>query len=126
VFLATARGRAGEWRPQLLLASELGDQRRQEQLYGPFKTATRSQADPDRTGEASTASLPFGLLGLEKVKPGKPCFAHQLQQCKGACVGKEPVSFHSARLMAALGRHRLSRTWPFAGPAWLREGDEVH
>jgi DNA polymerase-3 subunit epsilon len=27
--------------------------------------------------------------------------------------------------MAALGRHRLS-PWPFAGPAWIREGDEVH
>jgi DNA polymerase-3 subunit epsilon len=27
--------------------------------------------------------------------------------------------------MAALGRHRLS-PWPFAGPAWIREGEEVH
>jgi len=35
------------------------------------------------------------------------------------------VSFHSARLMAALGRQRLA-PWPFAGPAWIREGDEVH
>ena len=27
--------------------------------------------------------------------------------------------------MAALGRQRLE-PWPFAGPAWLREGDELH
>jgi DNA polymerase-3 subunit epsilon len=27
--------------------------------------------------------------------------------------------------MAALSRQRLA-PWPFAGPAWIREGDEVH
>jgi DNA polymerase-3 subunit epsilon len=114
--------RAGEWRPQLLMASDL-ELRRKEHLYGPFKTA--KEAKRTLTELANEHHLCHSLLGLEKVKVGKPCFAHQLQQCKGACIGKEPMSFHSARLMAALGRHRLS-PWPFAGPAWLREGDDVH
>lgn len=113
--------RAGEWRPQLLLSSELGAQRG-EQLYGPFKTAREAKKTLHEL--AREHRLCHGLLGLEKLKPGRPCFAHQVQQCKGACVGKEPVSFHSARLMAALARLQL-RTWPFPGPAWLREGNEV-
>jgi DNA polymerase-3 subunit epsilon len=114
--------RAGEWRPALLLAGDL-EPRRQEHLYGPFKSAR--EAKRTLTELAKEHHLCHSLLGLEQVKAGKPCFAHQLQQCKGACVGKEPMSFHSARLMAALGRHRLS-AWPFAGPAWIREGDDVH
>lgn len=114
--------RAGEWRPALLLASDLGH-RQQDHLYGPFKSAR--DAKRTLTELAKEHHLCHSLLGLEKVKAGKPCFAHQLQQCKGACVGKEPMSFHSARLMAALGRHRLS-PWPFTGPAWIREGGEVH
>ena len=114
--------RAGEWRPALMPAGEL-KLCRQEHLYGPFKSAR--EAKRTLTELAKEHRLCHSLLGLEQVKAGKPCFAHQLQQCKGACVGKEPVSFHSARLMAALGRHRLS-PWPFAGPAWIREGDDVH
>ncbi len=121
-FWQLVEARAGEWRPQLLLASQLGC-RQQEQLFGPFKGAR--EAKRTLTELAKEHRLCHALLGLEKVKPGKPCFAHQLQQCKGACVGKEPASFHSARLMAALGRQRLE-PWPFAGPAWLREGDELH
>ena len=105
-----------------MLAGDL-ELRRQERLHGPFKTAR--EAKRTLTELAKEHGLCHSLLGLEKLKAGKPCFAHQLQQCRGACVGKEPVSFHSARLMAALGRHRLA-AWPFAGPAWIREGDEVH
>jgi DNA polymerase-3 subunit epsilon len=121
-FWQLVESHPGEWQPVLMLASNL-EFRRQEHLYGPFKTAR--EARRTLTELAKEHRLCHSLLGLEKVKPGKPCFAHQLQQCKGACVGKEPLSFHSARLMAALGRLQLA-AWPFAGPAWLREGDEVH
>lgn len=121
-FWQLAEARAGEWRPKLLLAADLG-LRQQEHLYGPFKSA--KDARRSLTELAKEHGLCHSLLGLEQVKPGKPCFAHQLKQCKGSCVGKEPVSFHSARLMAALGRQRLA-PWPFAGPAWIREDNEVH
>jgi DNA polymerase-3 subunit epsilon len=103
-------------------AFQRAGRQRGEQLYGPFKTAREAKKTLHEL--AREHRLCHGLLGLEKLKPGRPCFAHQVQQCKGACVGKEPVSFHSARLMAALARLQL-RTWPFPGPAWLREGDEV-
>jgi len=65
------------------------------------------------------------VLGLETAKSGRPCFAHQIRKCKGACIGKEPLSTHSGRLMAALARLRI-RPWPFPGPALLREGGEAH
>jgi DNA polymerase-3 subunit epsilon len=121
-FWQLVEAHQGEWRPLLILASDLG-RCPPEHFYGPFKTAR--EAKRTLTELAKEHGLCHSLLGLEKQKPGKPCFAHQLQQCRGACVGKEPLSFHSARLMAALGRHRLA-AWPFAGPAWIREGDEVH
>jgi len=121
-FWQLVEARPGAWQPQLIRAGELGSPL-QEHLYGPFKTAR--DAKRTLTALAKEHRLCHSLLGLEKVKPGAPCFAHQLQQCKGACVGKEPFSFHSARLMAALARHRLL-PWPFAGPAWIREGDELH
>jgi len=111
----------GDWRPRLVLASELGDHNHAH-LYGPFKTAREAKRNLQEL--ARTHHLCHALLGLEKAREGKPCFAHQVQQCKGACVGKEPVSFHSARLMAALGRLQLA-AWPFPGPAGLREGEQM-
>lgn len=120
-FWYLAESSPGEWRPELMSARDIGatDPAR---LYGPFKTAR--EAKRMLTDVAREHGLCPGLLGLEKLKPGRPCFAHQLHQCKGACVGREPASFHSARLMAALGRWQL-KPWPFSGAAWLREGDEV-
>ena len=120
-FWQLVEAHQGEWRPQLVLARDLPAQ--EENLFGPFKTAREAKRVLQEL--ARNHHLCHALLDLEKVKPGKPCFAHQLQQCKGACVGKEPVSFHSARLMAALGKLRVA-PWPFTGPAWLREGDELH
>ncbi|MCF8176933.1 MAG: ethanolamine utilization protein [Sulfuritalea sp.] len=112
----------GEWRPELM-PSGAYEFRPQAHWYGPFKSAR--EAKRVLTELAKSHQLCHGLLGLESVKPGKPCFAYQLQQCKGACVGKEPVLSHSARLMAALSRHKIE-PWPFSGPAWIKEGGEVH
>jgi DNA polymerase-3 subunit epsilon len=54
----------------------------------------------------------------------------QLQRCKGACIGKEPLALHQARLEAALAALQV-KTWPYAGTIGLVEksGDrttEVH
>ncbi|MCK9380144.1 MAG: exonuclease domain-containing protein [Sulfuritalea sp.] len=121
-FWQLVEARAGEWRPVLIPAGDL-DYRRLEHLYGPFRSAR--EARRSLTELAREHRLCHSLLGLEEVAPGQPCLAYPLQQCKGACVGKEPMSFHSARLMTALSRQRLA-PWPFPGPAWIREGDEVH
>ena len=60
-------------------------------------------------------------LGLEsRVQAGKPCFAHQLHRCRGACVGDEPLLLHQARLEAALAGLKVS-AWPYQGPVGLAE-----
>ncbi|MCF8198198.1 MAG: GIY-YIG nuclease family protein [Sulfuritalea sp.] len=112
----------GEWRPVLMPAGEF-EFGPQSHWYGPFKSAR--EAKRVLAELAKPHQLCHALLDLESVKPGKPCFAYQLRHCKGTCVGEEPVLSHSARLMAALSRHRIV-PWPFAGPAWIKEGSEVH
>lgn len=59
------------------------------------------------------------VLGLEPRQP-RGCFARQLQQCSGACVGLEPMDQHHDRLRAALA-HLQIHVWPFAGPIDLIE-----
>ena len=113
----------GGWlKPERITAAEM-DFGRNPGLYGPFKSA--KEASDTLTALAEAHGLCHALLGLEKVAPGKPCFAHQLRKCRGACVGKEPLTAHAMRLVQALSRLRL-RDWPCAGPGYIREGDQVH
>jgi DNA polymerase-3 subunit epsilon len=58
------------------------------------------------------------VLGREKGEGS--CFAFQLGRCRGACVGKEPLGLHDARLQLALASLRL-KPWPFPGPVGIRE-----
>lgn len=37
-----------------------------------------------------------------------PCFAHQVKQCRGTCVGKEAVGVHRVRLLSALLKLKLT------------------
>jgi DNA polymerase-3 subunit epsilon len=60
----------------------------------------------------------FKVLGLE-IGPGS-CFGHQVGRCRGACVGKEPVAVHLARVKLALMPQRLEQ-WPHEGPMLVRE-----
>lgn len=112
----------GHWLPRLVMARDL-DPGRQEHLYGVFKNPKEAKAA--LTDLAKTRKLCPVVLGLEVGEPGKPCFARQLKHCKGACVGEESLRQHSLRLMDGLAKLRLE-TWPFPGPAVLREGDAVH
>jgi DNA polymerase-3 subunit epsilon len=61
----------------------------------------------------------FKLLGLEQG-PGS-CFGLQVGRCRGACVGREPVRVHLARVKLGLLPLRL-KPWPHEGPMLLREG----
>lgn len=112
----------GDWRPRLRPAADLGDEW-PAQLYGPFKGPR--EAKQVLADVAAERELCPARLGLEAEKPGKPCFARQIHKCRGVCVGAEAAIAHSARLMAALAPWRAA-AWPFSGPAWLREEDEVH
>jgi len=62
----------------------------------------------------------FKVLGLESG-PGS-CFGLQVGRCRGACVGKEPVAVHLARVKLALMPQRLQQ-WPHDGPMMVRESD---
>jgi len=62
----------------------------------------------------------FKVLGLE-TGPGS-CFGLQVGRCRGACVGREPVPVHLARVKLALMPQRLQE-WPHGGPMLVREGE---
>jgi DNA polymerase-3 subunit epsilon len=112
----------GWLRPQLMALADL-DVGLTSACYGLFKTT--KEANTVLRTLAESHKLCDVLLGLEKAKPGKPCFGHQLRRCNGACVGKEPYAKHTVRLVSALVSLKLV-AWPFAGPGLVREGDEIH
>ena len=112
----------GWLRPQLASAHDL-DFGLSTSCYGLFKN-TREATEVLRA-LAAEYNLCDVLLGLQKASPGKPCFGHQVKRCKGACIGKEPLAKHTLRLVGALVRLKLV-SWPLAGPALIREGEEAH
>lgn len=112
----------GAWVPRLVLAGE-ADFAAGENLFGPFRSPR--EARKFLRDLADRQGLCHGLLGLDRREPGRPCGGRQAGRCRGACVGRESPSQHSGRLMAALGKLKIA-PWPFPGPAYLREGDEIH
>jgi len=112
----------GDHRPRLVRADE-EDFGRAGDLYGLFSSPREAIAAMRKIAEAH-ALCPL-LLGLEQAaKSGRACFAHQVGKCRGACVDKEAIGLHSARLMAALAKHRL-QAWPYPGPVGLVERDDI-
>ncbi len=93
-----------------------------DNLYGLFQS--QREATNALTQIAEEHQLCKGLIGLEKIKSGSPCFGRQLKRCKGACIGEEPRLAHDMRLIQGLSKLKV-QTWPFDGPAYLREGHEV-
>lgn len=112
----------GWLRPQLVLTGDL-DFGLATACYGLYKNSKEAHSVLRQLVESH--NLCDMLTGLQPVKPGKPCFGHQIRRCKGACVGKEALARHTMRLMTALTGLKLV-SWPFPGPALLREGDEAH
>ena len=111
----------GDFRPRLASGQDT-DFGRAGSLYGLF--ASKREASHSLRKIAEAYQLCPAVLGLENsVKPGRPCFAYQEGQCRGACVGKEAMGLHSARMMAALARLKL-QAWPYPGPIGLVERDD--
>jgi DNA polymerase-3 subunit epsilon len=81
----------------------------------------RSARDARRALEAQAREHKwcFKVLGFE-TGPGS-CFGLQVGRCRGACVGREPVLLHLARVKLGLMPRRLVQ-WPHAGPMLVREG----
>lgn len=117
-----AEAEPGLWQPHLLSAGTV-DVGRARDLFGLFRNSREARKVLEQVAEEH--GLCHGLLGLEPLRPGRPCLAYPLRKCRGACIGKESASMHSGRLMAALAKIRL-RPWPFGGPAILREGAAAH
>lgn len=112
---------AGDYRPRLVYAEDV-DMGAADNLYGPFNSKREATNTLRKIAEAYKL-CPI-LLGLEKPnKTPRPCFAFQVGQCKGACIGKEPANLHSARLMSALAKMKV-KPWPWPGPVGLIERDD--
>lgn len=113
---------AGDFRPQLVDAQS-ADFGLDADLFGLYATAKEARHALRKLAEAHF--LCPQLLGLEAAKPEKAsaCSALKTRLCRGACIGKEELSRHGARLLTALAKQKV-REWPYAGPVALVERDE--
>ena len=109
-------------RPQLMPAHSI-EPGQAEALYGFFKSERAAKKALLELAEEH--GLCHALLGLQKIDPGKPCFAAQVGLCKGACIGAQSARTHNARLIAALAPHKIA-AWPHPGPVGVREGPQLH
>ena len=112
---------AGDAGLRLVRAGEV-DFSQPGRIYGFFRSR-RAALDRLRALCAEHALCP-PMLGLERHTPGR-CFNHQLKRCNGACLGKEPLAQHFARVEAALAALKLA-AWPHNGPVGLREAGVLH
>ncbi|RXZ45548.1 3'-5' exonuclease family protein [Crenobacter cavernae] len=113
----------GVLRPEIVFADDV-DFSRSHDLFGLFRT--QREAKKALTDLATAQGLCQTTLGIEKPTPkkGRPCYAWPLGRCRGACMGREPIDNHNARLMMALSRLRV-QSWPFPGPVAVVETDAV-
>ena len=103
--------------PQVVYSRDV-DFATQTGLYGLF-SSQRAALDTLRQ-LADAHRLCYGLLGLERLTPGKPCFRAMLRQCAGACRGDESAADHFERLRTQLDALRVA-CWPYAGTVGLVE-----
>ncbi|WP_189461336.1 exonuclease domain-containing protein [Jeongeupia chitinilytica] len=112
--------------PAIVELAALGEvEPRCDFVFGPF----RARRDAQRLLEklADGTGLCRKVLGLEGGAPyaatSGPCSAQPPGRCRGACVGREPLATHNARLLSLLAKHRFAE-WPYSGPVGLSEGPD--
>ncbi|WP_410497732.1 exonuclease domain-containing protein [Chitinibacter sp. S2-10] len=108
--------------PKLIPLSEIANAK--GDLFGPFRGAREAQNALNRIIKGQ--GLCRQILGLEKPRKGPticPCSALSQGECRGACVGREPISMHNARLLSALSKHKLA-DWPYTGAIAIAEGPD--
>jgi len=110
----------GDFRPRLVFAHDT-DFARTEDLFGLYMNKREAIHALRKLAEAHR--LCHNQIGIGTGNRGEACVGYKQRTCRGACIGKEPISLHSARLMAALAKHRL-HTWAYPGPIALLERDE--
>jgi DNA polymerase-3 subunit epsilon len=99
-----------------ILAIEEMERGELEHCFGVFHS--RKDARKALVDIARAKQLCLKVLGLEDAEGS--CLAHQLGQCKGACVGKEPRILHAVRVQLALASLKF-KAWPFPGRMALVE-----
>lgn len=91
-------------------------------LFGPFRS--RREAVQTLSRQAEAQGLCKVVLGLEpRRQETAACLGLESGKCKGACVGREALTSHHARLLAGLARYRFP-DWPWRGPVGLAEGPD--
>jgi DNA polymerase-3 subunit epsilon len=110
----------GSFRPLLVFARDT-DFARADDLFGLYRGPCEATLALRKLAEAHRLCHYGAELGDGRA--GEPCAAYRQRGCRGACVGEEPVSLHSARLLAVLAKYRIRR-WPYPGPIALVERDE--
>jgi DNA polymerase-3 subunit epsilon len=103
-------------RPEIVLIEDADLGLDADPVFGPF----RAEKDAWRAieGKAREAGLCLKTLGLEAGEGS--CFAYQVRKCRGACIGKESLALHDARLQMALVPLKF-KPWPFSGAIGIRE-----
>jgi DNA polymerase-3 subunit epsilon len=94
----------------------------QDDLYGLFYS--KREANAYLTAVSKKYQLCAALLGLEKVEKGKACFAYQIKQCGGACIGQTSIDRHNLQVKTALSFYKV-QAWPYPGAIAIPEGDEM-
>lgn len=108
------------FRPELVFADEM-DFSATPNLFGLYGSRREALVALRKLVEAN--NLCHAVCGIGTTKVGEPCVGFKQRTCRGACIGKEDISLHNARLMSALARYKISE-WPFDGPVALVERDE--
>ena len=106
--------------PELVRAAEI-DPLRLDETFGVFRSKKKAMEALQEA--ADNNGLCPQLLGIEqggKQQRGRPCFAHQIKKCRGACCGAETVAAHDLRLLDALIKLRM-KAWPYPGRIGIRE-----
>jgi DNA polymerase III subunit epsilon len=84
---------------------------------------SRKQAKATLADLAKQHMLCEKLLGLEKTNGA--CFAHRLNRCKGACIGKENTTLYNLKLQTAFTESKIL-PWPFKGAILIQETEGVY
>lgn len=92
-----------------------------DHLFGLFRS--KRQAESTLKEIIYNEGLCHKVLGIERGQGA--CFNYQIKKCRGACVGKEPVTLHNARLAANLAKIKI-RSWPFSGPIGIKESSQLN
>lgn len=109
--------------PVLVFARDI-DFGAQEHLYGLYNSQRDAVATLRKIAEFSQLCLiKTGLEAPNRTQP-RPCFAHQLKRCRGACIGREDAAMHNIRLLTAFNKQRI-QAWPYIGAIGIREADAI-